>query len=80
VLGTLQSGHNVSLFAPPGRAPAHAAPYWSVNTIHVKIDLLTERQCLLHPEGTIERMEPDQAFMIEATMPTRRAWPTSSWT
>lgn len=70
VLGTLQSGHNVSLFAPPVGRLLTLHPYWSVNTIHVKIDLLNGNDNVyLHPEGTIERSEPGQAFMVEATMP-----------
>ena len=70
VLGTLQSGHNVSLFAPPVGRLLTLHPYFSVNTIHVKIDLLAGNDNIyLHPEGTIERSEPGQAFMVEATMP-----------
>ncbi len=70
VLGTLQSGHNVSLFAPPVGRLLTLHPYFSVNTIHVKIDLLNGNDNIyLYPEGTIERSEPGQAFMVEATMP-----------
>ena len=70
VLGTLQSGHNVSLFAPPVGRLLTLHPYWSVNTIHVKIDLLNGNDNVyLFPEGTVERSEPGQAFMVEATLP-----------
>jgi capsular polysaccharide biosynthesis protein len=67
ILGTLQSAHNVSIFAPPAGRLISLFPYKIVGTDHITIDVLNGNDhTYLAPEACTETFHSGSPFMVTA--------------